>query len=254
MALWYPECALENASTKTVPIQGPVVRIAPNQVSIKDADTYLTTIYRQASKFRKVMRHGPEFLAGMLRPFQDPAFYDVFANEDDTVFTVSSSADHSYHRRLLSGGFARKKVLEFEPEVWKLITKMTNLINDEYASGKPVDLTKLFRSLTLDVVSCFSFGESYEALSRPALDEPLLDAFDKFSRASYLVRLTAFSGRYFGRFSLITFPANEFSDHQEDTTTNRDKTARTCLPSYTENDRSKKPCSALLPPEMADTL
>ncbi|OQU99446.1 hypothetical protein CLAIMM_05077 [Cladophialophora immunda] len=149
---------------------GPIVRIAPNHVSIKDADIYLKTIYQQASNFNK-----------------DPAFYDTFANEDINVFTVSSSVEHGYHRRLLSGGFARKKVLEFEPEIWKLATRLTTLLDDDYVSGRLVDLTKLFRSFALDVVSRFSFGESYGALSRPDLDEPLLDAFDKFGRASFLL-------------------------------------------------------------------
>ncbi|OAP56447.1 hypothetical protein AYL99_09626 [Fonsecaea erecta] len=149
---------------------GPIVRIAPNHVSIKDADIYLKTIYQIASNFNK-----------------DPAFYDAFANEDDTLFTVPSSAEHGYHRRLLSGGFSRKRVLEFEPEIWKLATSLTTLVDDQYVSGRPVDLTKLFRSFALDVVSRFSFGESYGALSRPDVDEPLLDAFDQFGRASFLL-------------------------------------------------------------------
>ncbi|KIX96549.1 uncharacterized protein Z520_07815 [Fonsecaea multimorphosa CBS 102226] len=149
---------------------GPLVRIAPNHVSIKDADTYLKTIYQQASHFNK-----------------DPAFYDTFANEDVNVFTVSDAVEHGYHRRLLSGGFARKKVLEFEPEIWKVVTRLMTLVDDEYASGRPVDLTKLCRSFALDVVSCYSFGESYGALWRPTLDEPLLAAFDRFGRASFLL-------------------------------------------------------------------
>lgn len=146
------------------------------------------------------------------------------------MFTVSSAAEHGHHRRLLSSGFARKKVLEFEPEIWKVVADMTNLIDQNYVSGSTVELTRLFRSLTLDVISCFSFGEGYGALARPSLDEPLLDAFDKFTDAAFLVRFAFSFSIDLG--SMLTFPVDEFPDNEDAAGTDCHATPLTSLPSY----------------------
>lgn len=65
---------------------------------------------------------------------------------------------------------------------------MSERLRHEFGnSGRLVDLTKMFRCFALDVVSKFTYGESFDALLKPEFSEELLDVFDKFAPASFFV-------------------------------------------------------------------
>ena len=65
---------------------------------------------------------------------------------------------------------------------------MSRQLRAQYTRAQShLDLTKVFRCLALDVVTEYTYGESFESLLKPGFDEPLLDAFDKFGPASFFV-------------------------------------------------------------------
>ncbi|KIY49616.1 cytochrome P450 [Fistulina hepatica ATCC 64428] len=77
---------------------GPIVRIAPNHVSIASPEA-LQTIYA----------HGN----GALKS----DFYDAFVSISRGVFNTRDRAEHARKRKIISHIFSQKSVLEFEPHV-----------------------------------------------------------------------------------------------------------------------------------------
>ncbi|PVH70738.1 cytochrome P450 [Cadophora sp. DSE1049] len=161
--LWYWDIQEESAPVvRELHKQlGPIVRIGPNEVSINDVEVHNNVLYKQRTKF---MKH--------------PGFYDVFANETHSVFSTSSGAYHSQLRRLQSNSFARNQILAYEPHVWKNIKILSSTIAECYCDSEVLDLTFAFRSFALDVITTFSYGESFNALRAPQFKEPLLESID----------------------------------------------------------------------------
>lgn len=115
-------------------------------------------------------------------------YYETFRTGPAAIFTAQDPADHSVFRRLVSRAFSRKSILEFEPEIHKIAQEMVSVLSRHARAGAPIDITKVFRSLALDFITNFTYGGSMNALQRPDLDEPLLDAFDQFAISNFLVR------------------------------------------------------------------
>lgn len=66
---------------------------------------------------------------------------------------------------------------------------MTVVLGLGYTAGAPVELSKMFRSLTLDVISKFVYKESFGSLLIRKCQDDLLNAFDRFQPANFFVRL-----------------------------------------------------------------
>lgn len=86
---------------------GPVVRIAPNHVSISDPDA-LNAVYG----------HG----TGTLKS----EFYDAFVAMDRGLFNVRDRHDHTRKRKVISHIFAQKSVVAFEPKIAIYVTQLLN--------------------------------------------------------------------------------------------------------------------------------
>lgn len=104
------------------------------------------------------------------------------------MFSTSDPELHSQYRRVVSNAFSRKSVLAYEQHIWERAFIMSRQLRAHYTHREPwLDLTKLFRCFALDVVSKYTYGESFDALLKPGFDETLLEAFDKFAPASFFV-------------------------------------------------------------------
>ncbi|KIY49651.1 cytochrome P450 monooxygenase [Fistulina hepatica ATCC 64428] len=77
---------------------GPIVRIAPNHVSIASPEA-LQTIYGHGSRALK------------------SDFYDAFVSIGRDALTTRDRAEHARKRKIISHTFSQKSVLEFEPHV-----------------------------------------------------------------------------------------------------------------------------------------
>lgn len=104
------------------------------------------------------------------------------------MFSTSDPEMHSQYRRVVSNAFSRKSVLAYEQHIWERAFIMSRQLQAHYTHTEScIDLTKLFRCFALDVVTKYTYGESFDALLKPGFDEPLLEAFDKFGPASFFV-------------------------------------------------------------------
>lgn len=107
--------------------------------------------------------------------------------EEPNIFTTSSPSDHARYRRLLGHGFLRREVLVYQAQIWKTVEIMTAVLDHECETGAPIELSKMLRSLTLDVISKFVYGESFDSLLISKFQDFVLEAFDRFQPENFFV-------------------------------------------------------------------
>lgn len=88
-------------------ITGPIVRIAPNHVSIADPDA-LQVVYA----------HGN----GVVKS----DFYDAFVSIRRGLFNVRDRNEHTRKRKIVSHIFSQRNVLDFEPNIRMYVAQLQN--------------------------------------------------------------------------------------------------------------------------------
>jgi hypothetical protein len=80
------------------------------------------------------------------------------------MFGTVSHDLHRFRRGLLSNYFSRRSVNALEPQIRSLVNRMCVKIAECQKTGQPVDLSAAYGSLTMDVISEYSFGNSYHCI------------------------------------------------------------------------------------------
>ncbi|KAK2763043.1 hypothetical protein FQN54_009676 [Arachnomyces sp. PD_36] len=130
---------------------GDVVRIAPDELTYRDAPAW-TGIYGQ---------HAPKG-----KNFEkDVRGYNPPVNGIDGVLTAKGQ-EHSRHRRVLAHGFSDRSLREQEPGLKSytdlLIRRLYSQVSGD-AKGV-VDISKWYNYTTFDMMGDFAFGESFNCL------------------------------------------------------------------------------------------
>ncbi|KAJ6164164.1 cytochrome P450 [Penicillium chermesinum] len=142
---------------------GPIIRINPWEVHISDPDFY-NQLYTATAKYKK-----PE----------DWRFR--FGLENSTFDTI----DHDHHHRRrgpLGTFFARSKILEFSAYIQQQTDRMVNRLQDEYR-GQVVCLNEAWGALTMDIITFYAFGLSYNFLDYPDFKAPFTTAIQHLARS-----------------------------------------------------------------------
>lgn len=137
---------------------GPVIRITPDEIHLSDPEN-LEKIYFVGSRYPK-----------------DAAFYGAFG-ADRSVFTAPSPDVHRVKRAALNPFFSRKKVLELEDIVQDKAEKLVGRMKKAFNSTGAIDLHHGFRAISVDVITDYAFGDSYNFLDR---DDFGIDFFNGF--------------------------------------------------------------------------
>jgi cytochrome P450 len=124
-----------------------VLRITPDEVHLTDPDNY-ETINHVGTKYGK-----------------SQPFYDGFGIGYST-FSTGPNEIHRIRRGRLNPFFSRQNVLETESVVQGAATKLVNLTKKKFAENLPVDLHHAFRAISLDVITEYAFGQSYNLLDK----------------------------------------------------------------------------------------
>ncbi|KAH7407469.1 cytochrome P450 [Cadophora sp. MPI-SDFR-AT-0126] len=140
---------------------GPIVRIAPNEVSYDDLAAY-SDLYGQKSRFLK----------------EEAWYYGIIPASLISMFTTCDAELHSILRRLFSHAFSRTSVIGFQDKINEHINIALESVSALSAEGQPVRTYDMAASFTLDTISRLCFGNSVKALSRPTFDHPLIDSLD----------------------------------------------------------------------------
>ncbi|KAL5399818.1 hypothetical protein PMIN02_000348 [Paraphaeosphaeria minitans] len=151
---------------------GPLIRIAPNEVSFYSRETY-ETVHKVGSKFRKDPRVYGEFVQG-----GHPA-----------LFSITDPVEHAKRRRIMAQLFSRSKV----PQLEKLIVAHVERLVSKIAEGEEtVDLGVAARALEADIMSDFSFGTPIQAVDAWANGAQLGMVEKNDAKATWMPVLTTF--------------------------------------------------------------
>lgn len=84
-----------------------------------------------------------------------------------------STAPHKLHkmrRAPLNPFFSKGSVLKYIGIIQRCTEKLCTRLEGFYESKTPIDLRVAFSALTSDVISKYSYGESYDTLGKPDMD------------------------------------------------------------------------------------
>ncbi|KAE8381628.1 benzoate 4-monooxygenase cytochrome P450 [Aspergillus bertholletiae] len=131
---------------------GPIVRIKPGELHIKDPD-YYNTLYAGPGKHRN----------------KDPWF--SFIAFPRSIFSTEGHALHSARRRVLGQFFKKNAVLQFEPTIRANVQLLCRHFATLAGSDQSLELHTAFQCFASDTMSQYAFGIT-EGLHY--LDEPVL--------------------------------------------------------------------------------
>ena len=134
---------------------GAVVRVAPNEVDISDG----AAIHQVYVKNGGFMKH--------------PCYANFYVDGFPALFSALDPAYRAVRAKAVVGIFSQTAIQEGKGSVLRCVDSMVARLNKEKAdaSGKPVDVLNIFRSLAMDMVTSYLFEESYQGI-----DEPILSA------------------------------------------------------------------------------
>ncbi|KAJ5109664.1 hypothetical protein N7532_002309 [Penicillium argentinense] len=131
---------------------GPVVRIKPNEVHIKDPE-YYNTLYAGPGKHRN----------------KDSGF--SFITYPQSLFSTNGYELHRMRRRVLGHFFKKKAVLEMEPLIQANVHALCRHFSNGLQNQKPLELHTAYECFASDTLSQYAFGQQhgFHYLDQPTL-------------------------------------------------------------------------------------
>lgn len=129
------------------------MRISPTEIAIADIAAW-RQIHRIGSDFRK-----------------NPGFYQRLAPRqynDDTcsVFGIVDPHRASARRRLYQAVTTKKAVVEWEPQIVRIVHQTVQKIKRELKTKKKCDVMKWWSLMAFDVVGQIAFGKSFDNVEK----------------------------------------------------------------------------------------
>jgi cytochrome P450 len=152
---------------------GPLVRVAPNEVDISDADA-IAPIYVTRGGFAKAPCYGN---------------FDIDGHK--TIFSTTDADYRAPRARAVAPLFATKclRASENEAALSGCVERLVSRMADEARSGRPVNVLNLARSLAVDAVSTHLFQTNYNGTAEKGARlsvSAFVDAFVAVGRFFYL--------------------------------------------------------------------
>ncbi|KAK4447093.1 putative sterigmatocystin biosynthesis P450 monooxygenase stcF [Podospora aff. communis PSN243] len=135
-------------------IYGPVVRIAPWELS-----------YSSAQAWKDIYTGSPNQKSGAKEPMPSNVIYGADEVEYFGAYSVmfqSSAVEHNRHRRILSPAFSDKSLREQEPTITKHVAMLMQRFREN--AGVPIDLVDWFNYMAFDIIGDLTFGEPFGCL------------------------------------------------------------------------------------------
>ncbi|KAM3507767.1 hypothetical protein MY10362_001569 [Beauveria mimosiformis] len=141
-------------------IYGPIVRISPWEVHIKDSNW--NDVYKLSSKAAK------------------PYWY--YKSLGKTTSTTTTELDHLHRmrRQAVQPWFSSQNVTQSLPKIQETIEKLHDRLNSSVA--QVINLSDAYRSLSLDVATAFVFRKPFGALDHPDFNKDFNEAIKSYSR------------------------------------------------------------------------
>jgi cytochrome P450 len=130
---------------------GPIVRVAPNELSYTHPDAWKTIYGNQPA--------GTE-------PFiKNPKIYNVAANGVAAIIAANEQ-DHHRIRKALSPAFSEKSIQEESYIMQGYVDLLVDRLHKLCKQGDPVDLVQWYNFTTFDIIGDLAFGEPFGCLEQ----------------------------------------------------------------------------------------
>ena len=143
---------------------GPIVRIMPDQLHIRDIDAY-NEVFKVGTKFAK-----------------DPHFYS-HPFFDGCLLTISDPKSAKLRKDMFTPYFSKAAIAGLEPLLKGCVRKFLNIMVQAGKDHKVVDLNYGYRCLTADIIMEYCYQKPFGALDAPDFHFPLIVALDSSGQA-----------------------------------------------------------------------
>ena len=133
---------------------GPVVRVAPDELTFTDPAAWKDVYAHRSTKGG----HGT-----MSQPAKDRVFYTASENVPDNIINASNEK-HALWRRTMAPSFSEAKMREQEPLIDKYIRLLIQRLTEEAARGEAANLTSWYTWTTFDIIGDLSMGQGFGCL------------------------------------------------------------------------------------------
>ncbi|KAG6357388.1 hypothetical protein INS49_013265 [Diaporthe citri] len=129
---------------------GPVVRVAPNELSFNTAQSWRDI-------YEKKKGHAT---------FIKSDFYDGgnFAAEAHSIVSVRDPDEHANMRRYLRDAFSDRSLREQEYLISEVIDRFVERIGEEGKDKAGIDIVRWFNLATFDIIGSLAFGQSFDGI------------------------------------------------------------------------------------------
>ena len=134
---------------------GPVIRIEPNHLHIRDMEAY-NQVFKVGTKFNR-----------------DPAIYG-FPFTRGSFFNKLVVREGKVHRDLYVPYFSKAKVNKMEYMIRDHMTKFIRKLDEACSAGKEVDLNLGYRCLTADTLMGYTYNKPFGAIDYHEFRYPMM--------------------------------------------------------------------------------
>ncbi|KAG8162989.1 hypothetical protein KVR01_007467 [Diaporthe batatas] len=129
---------------------GPVVRVAPNELSFNTAQSW-RDIYEKKKGYATFIKSD---------------FYDGgnFAAEAHSIVSERDPDEHANMRRYLRDAFSDRSLREQEYLISEVIDRFVTKIGDEGKDGPGIDIVTWYNLATFDIIGSLAFGQSFDGI------------------------------------------------------------------------------------------
>ena len=136
---------------------GPVVRIAPNQLSFCSSASW-KDIHGHISSRKDI--HGS---LATRKPFTKGSFYEPFPQDIKNIVSVSDTHHHAAMRKSLSHGFSMTALASQEDRVQYYVNLLIDQIDQRFTKT-PGDMARWYNYFTFDLIGELAFGDPFGCL------------------------------------------------------------------------------------------
>ena len=129
-------------------IYGPIVRINPTEVHIKDPDWY------------------DELYAAGGRKRDKSDWYNARSG-GESVFSTVGHDHHRLRRAALNQYFSKASIVKLEDLIQDKVDRLADTFRASMVKGESIETHTAFVAMTLDVISHYAFGKSFGLLEIP---------------------------------------------------------------------------------------
>ncbi|KAL2816592.1 cytochrome P450 [Aspergillus cavernicola] len=149
--------------------QSPVIRISPNHVHVNDPDFY-HVVYRSGTDYRKA----PHFYKALIYP--------------EALIAIMDPKRHRVFRNTIAPLFSPAAIDLCAPRIHQVVMKAAVNIRRGLEDGTPVDIQRLFRCFSVDVIYVALFGQQDEFVKDYEHPHALITSMDQITHGMWLAK------------------------------------------------------------------